>query len=519
MTESLPILDTALTDDQQTVLDTLLWHVTKEDGHGPVTTTWPSWDYVKGILGQQDISAQRVDAAAAAFPTLPRTRFPYSLVWRTSLGASDHIQPKERVGLTMAGLIRVDPDLADRLAAMIAAYAQMESELPLDPNGVRGATFRLNDTLSSYLTVASPLAGRVPMNVTSAAEILVHEYYPLAIDETGFVAMYDITLGNDRFAPFLTAPTAAEYVRAIAGLAAQHSPPAPTTPAPVARQLLGRRTREAVRDEISGTYLGKIEEMWQDEMFPPAVDPVPPLRGERITRFQGYLDLVDWTDPSHVARALRVFVQALDHLFHPEAYDLDPNWDPTPTIKRLKRLFGLDGYTLNDDGTITPPGNAIAPAILSNLTDPAVILGHLARIDTAIERQDPEQAIGSAKELVESTAKLVLTERGFPYSDKADDLPALVDRAMTALMVHPKNAKPGPDDIIKKILGATKTVTSGMAELRNNYGTGHGAGQTRSGLRIRHARLAINGAKLWCEFMIDTLGDSEAPWQMNPPTP
>ena len=66
---------------------------------------------------------------------------------------------------------------------------------------------------------------------------------------------------------------------------------------------------------------------------------------------------------------------------------------------------------------------------------------------------------------------------------------------------------------MKKILGAAATVTAGVAELRNRgYGTGHGPGQVRQGLGTRHARLAINASKLWCEFVLDTLTDPLAPW-------
>jgi hypothetical protein len=52
-----------------------------------------------------------------------------------------------------------------------------------------------------------------------------------------------------------------------------------------------------------------------------------------------------------------------------------------------------------------------------------------------------------------------------------------------------------------------------MAELRNQgYGTGHGRSVKPVGLSARHARLAINGARLWCEFMLDTPYDPGAPW-------
>ncbi len=109
----------------------------------------------------------------------------------------------------------------------------------------------------------------------------------------------------------------------------------------------------------------------------------------------------------------------------------------------------------------------------------------------------------------------MLRERGQTYSD-AEDLPALVMRAQQSLAVHHAGRPTGPDgsDAVKKILGAVTTISAGIAELRNRgYGTGHGQGVARTGLGTRHARLAINASRLWCEFMLDTLSDPQAPWR------
>jgi abortive infection Abi-like protein len=54
----------------------------------------------------------------------------------------------------------------------------------------------------------------------------------------------------------------------------------------------------------------------------------------------------------------------------------------------------------------------------------------------------------------------------------------------------------------------------GIAELRNRgYGTGHGPARAPVGLRPRHAQLAGRAALTWCQLMLDTLADAEAPWQ------
>ena len=69
--------------------------------------------------------------------------------------------------------------------------------------------------------------------------------------------------------------------------------------------------------------------------------------------------------------------------------------------------------------------------LISALRDPAAIQEQLGRIQRAV-LDDPALAIGSAKELVESTAKAILIERGLPV-DESDDLPALVSQSQRAI--------------------------------------------------------------------------------------
>jgi hypothetical protein len=287
-------------------------------------------------------------------------------------------------------------------------------------------------------------------------------------------------------------------------------------------EMINSRVRVAIRGLMSNTLLREIDEMWQDEGFAPSPEPIePPLGGERVTRFQEYLNAVDWTDTGHVTRALRVFEVALEPLFKPlEGSELTP-WQ-TGQLDRVRKLLDRDGYTLTEDGKIVGgPVAVIAGSLLSGLTDPEVIHEHLERITAALERDDPAQVIGSAKELVESTAKIVLRQCGHPVDEK-DDLPALVAQAQQALAVHPAEVSTGADGAagIKKILGGAMTTTTGIAELRNRgYGTGHGPGQVRTGLSARHARLTLNAARTWCEFMLDTLADENAPWRKRGGTP
>jgi hypothetical protein len=266
--------------------------------------------------------------------------------------------------------------------------------------------------------------------------------------------------------------------------------------------LVSTRTRGRFRDLATSSTLGDITRAFQDEGFALNSGSTYLDSSERRMLAQQYLEAVNWSDHDHVARALRAIERVLE------------GWDEQSVDKFWKSL-AQDGYRRNPEtGLLDIPTRPFSPGSLSNLKDPTVIQGHLNRIQRALP-DDPEQVIGSAKELIESTAKLVLDQRGVAYS-KNDDVTALIHRAQEALGLSPAKAPTtGPDNgtSIKRILGGASSVAIGVAELRNQYGTGHGQGRPRTGLGQRHAHLAVNAAFMWCQLMLDTLADPNAPWR------
>jgi hypothetical protein len=267
-------------------------------------------------------------------------------------------------------------------------------------------------------------------------------------------------------------------------------------------ELVSRTTRGLFRDLMTGSTVGAIGAAFQDELFAPDPDSTYEDSSVRRTTTQEYLEAIDWTDINQVSRALRVFERLIQ------------GFEPQYTSKLLNSLR-RDGYTVDEEtGHITSGGPRFAPSSLRNITDASAIRQQLTRIQHAV-LDDPALAVGSAKELIESTAKVVLKERGQPVDDK-DDLPALVRSAQQALGLHPSSKAPGPDgsDAIKKILGSVSGIAIGLAELRNRgYGTGHRPATAPVGLGPRHAHLAVNAAFTWCQLMLDTLADPKAPWR------
>lgn len=114
-------------------------------------------------------------------------------------------------------------------------------------------------------------------------------------------------------------------------------------------------------------------------------------------------------------------------------------------------------------------------------------------------------AIGTAKELVESVCKTILSERGISDADSLD-LPALVKRTAKELNLAPEDVSEAAKaaKTIKRVLSNLASITSGVAELRNNYGTGHGQKAEAQTLSPRHAKLAVGAASTLAVFLLET---------------
>jgi len=148
---------------------------------------------------------------------------------------------------------------------------------------------------------------------------------------------------------------------------------------------------------------------------------------------------------------------------------------------------------------------------LELLRDPS---GIREAFQTASEQltTDPAAVVGAAKDLVEATAKTVLVELGSPANAKTDIGP-LAKEVQERLGLRAGGAdSPDSSDAVKKVLGSLTGIVIGITELRNVAGRGHGRA-TASNLGTRHARLMLNAARTWCEIVLDTYLDLDAPWK------
>jgi hypothetical protein len=199
--------------------------------------------------------------------------------------------------------------------------------------------------------------------------------------------------------------------------------------------------------------------------------------------------------------------------------------DPTEA-ERLCQLYNqfliADGYQLLERtkisgrpvyighfvGSFVTPGLAEAKSVLAG-TDPGYVAQQITRMEASVNN-DPGLSIGTSKELVETICKTILNDRNIAFS-KGADIPELVKLTCKELKLTPDDIadKSKAVETIKRLLSNLATITQGVAELRNHYGTGHGKTTGTKGLQSRHAKLAIGAASTLAVFLIETHNESQ----------
>jgi hypothetical protein len=116
---------------------------------------------------------------------------------------------------------------------------------------------------------------------------------------------------------------------------------------------------------------------------------------------------------------------------------------------------------------------------------------------------DLRLVVGSAKELCETVAKIVIAERGNIYGGN-DDMAALITKAHKVLASQPGEGL-ASDPATQKIAQGLKSIVLGLADLRNSVGTGHGR-STVPDIVGEHGSMAVDACRLWCAWALRRLG-------------
>lgn len=128
----------------------------------------------------------------------------------------------------------------------------------------------------------------------------------------------------------------------------------------------------------------------------------------------------------------------------------------------------------------------------------------ITRMEAAIA-SDPDLAIGTAKEFIETVCRTMLTERAISLPSD-DDLPALVRLTVRSLPIVPDEMRINAEaeQIIVTLVNNLASTGRSLAELRNKFGTGHGKAAGHAGLDVSHARLAVGTSTTVAVFLYET---------------
>ena len=131
---------------------------------------------------------------------------------------------------------------------------------------------------------------------------------------------------------------------------------------------------------------------------------------------------------------------------------------------------------------------------------------HAGRIRRGIQ-SDPEQAIGSAKELLETVLKSILGVKGERANQEITVLVKDARRKLGLEVDRSLVGKPGAETILRTLSNLGQIV-QGMSEVRNLYGTGHGRYKSNA-LDEAHARLMVSSSITLATFFLE-LSDAQS---------
>ena len=196
---------------------------------------------------------------------------------------------------------------------------------------------------------------------------------------------------------------------------------------------------------------------------------------------------------------------AIEASVYPAVY-LDTEFPVAEAVQYLNKYLEFDGFALALAGRtwrLRPVGEALV--VVEAQLSPQQHASHefiaeqIVKCDQKLRDEDYDGAITNARSSVEavlSDIEVRLDENAGPYDG---DLARLYKRVQKALNLDPDRSD--INDSLRQILRGLINIIGGIAPLRNKMGDAH----VRTYKPARHhAKLAVNAAKTFLDFVYDT---------------
>lgn len=229
---------------------------------------------------------------------------------------------------------------------------------------------------------------------------------------------------------------------------------------------------------------------------------------DRIKDHGRLLRSLDWGDPDYSGHVLEMVPYVLgDHGGRKRSQSAHQRFS---NLREVEEFVGLQAWLADHDSRLHDELYAGEDAaVLDDLQAAAKQLGvpdvaeHAVRIRRGLH-DDPAQAIGSSKELLETVLKAILGLHGSGPETRLD-LPKLIKQANLALGLDAAGVRsddPGAPHR-RQLLGSLAIIVNTAGEVRNaGFGTGHGSSQGQS-LDLATARLVVAAAVAVATFYIE----------------
>ncbi len=263
--------------------------------------------------------------------------------------------------------------------------------------------------------------------------------------------------------------------------------------------LVSKKTRYEFREHLVGfSVLREIEMHFASAGVECNHEHQPRCSGARRTLVEQYYQSVRWTEWRDVRKVLQAYENVLAAA-------------PADEVERLSRWLERDGFAYREGRILAAAGVSLLQEVKSVASelDAGQLAQQIQRIEEAIH-SDPALAVGSAKELVETSCQTMLAELG-EEPPRNEDLPQVVKRVLRKLSLLPEDVPESAKGAkaIRRTLSNLASLVQGIVEVRNLYGTGHGKEGRMRGLEPRHAKLAVGAAVTLVTFLFDTYRQRE----------
>jgi hypothetical protein len=234
---------------------------------------------------------------------------------------------------------------------------------------------------------------------------------------------------------------------------------------------------------------------------------------EEIENHDRLFRSLGWGDDDYAEHAVKFGRKALDKLGLGSSTSFDSSEVVSPDVlARIEKVFRTSYWLEGEDaklyselyqaqGAVDAVAGLEAVAQRIGVKD---VDGHTRRIREGLIN-DPKQAIGQAKDLLEMVCKEILGLHGNDKAARSKDLPELIKEVKNQLKLEVAGT-PGDDHRVR-IYGALTQISTAVAELRNlGLGTGHGIARGPNADAIL-AELVVTSVVGVCHFLLATFED------------